>query len=342
MNELLEAKASASTEAIRKIFNSDYVKSNYKDALIQRPGKNRIGNRSGITTSDFIDILTHVFNINATDVTILKPPSKSSKFDAFEFPTDDGVATVILAGKGAEESERQERGVITAINSVPGVKTLVFQNGTKIENVLEAGKVGSVPGYKYQAYADIQLTTKDGTIKISAKGTSAPTLGGGGLSGIDTINIPEMNEFVESFYQKAYNTYAATIKANPDLKGQNLQGNPDFPDFYEKIPESILLPLLKGTEQIGGPIDYYYTGDMDVISKVEGVTITIDGDLLTVEEFVKLKGVFYLRMGKRDGACYFTDSDNELTNITVPKILTSKPNGEGGTQTRLFVVSKVK
>lgn len=345
MTELLEgSKPSATTEAIRKIFDSEYVKDKYPDALIYRPGSNRIGNRKGISSTQFIDILTNVFEIDATAIDPKKPPdSNSSKFDAFEFETGDGVVNIILAGIGAEESERQERGFIKAVNSVPGPKTLIFRNGTKIDDVLEAEKVGSVPGYKYQAYADIQLTTKDGTIKISAKGTSAPTLGGGGLTGIDTVNIPEMNTFVKQFYEKVYDSYAATIAANPTLKNQNLQGNPDFPDFYEEIPINVLAPLLRGIEAIGGPIDYYYTGDMDVTSEVNGNAITINGNLLTVDEFIKLKGKFYLRMGKRNGACYFTDATNDqTTNIKVPKILAIKPNGKGGTQTRLFVVSKVK
>jgi len=345
LTELLEgSKPSATTEAIRKIFDSEYVKDNYKDALIYRPGSNRIGNRTGISSSEFIKILARVFKIKAKAIKPIAPPdSTSSKFNAFRFETDEGVATIILAGIGAEESERQERSFIKAVNSVPGPKTLIFRNGTKINNVLEAEKVGAVPGYKYQAYADIQLTTKDGTIKISAKGTSAPTLGGGGLTGIDTVNIPEMNTFVEQFYKKVYDSYATTVAADPTLKDQNLQGNPAFPDFYEEIPTNVLAPLLRGIEAIGGPIDYYYTGDMDVTSEVNGNTITINGNLLTVDEFIKLKGKFYLRMGKRNGVCYFTDATNDqTTNITVPKILAIKPNGKGGTQTRLFVVSKVK
>lgn len=330
--------ANATTKAIRQIFASDYLTTNYPNKLKQRKDSPRISNMGDVSTSDFINIIKNTVK-GVKDVKILPPnqsPNPSSKFNAFEFESADGKALIVLAGKGAEQSERQERALIQAINT-KGVTKVKFNNRT-ITGIQSAEKIGRVKGYSHEPYADILLKTDDGDVRISAKAFRAPSFGGGGLSGMDELNIPDFNDFVEKSYEEAYDNYKAIIEANEGLEEQNLQGDSRFKDYYTPIDSNVLVELLTGNEKIGGPVDYYYTGDMDVEATVEGDTAIIKGGLYTVDEFIKSKGTFSLRIGKREGSCYFTDDYNNLNNITTRKLFTKQPNGKGGTQSRAFVV----
>jgi hypothetical protein len=328
--------ASATTKAKQKLLSSDYGS---KFIPLTTPG--RVGNKEGISETDFIQIIKDVFKVEKVDtVASGTAPNPSSKYTAFVFPFEGKEAMLILAGKGKESSERQERGVIEAINSIEGIKTLVFNN-TKIEGVKSARKIGKVEGYKAQAYADIELETTKGIKKISAKGFQSPSLGGAGLSGFDILNNPTVNSFIEGVYKEAIAEYTQVLNSNPDLKGKDLQGNKLFRDIYRQMPKEVEIPILRGTEKMGGPIDYFYVGNMDVDFKVEGSEITFNGNLFTVEEFVQQGTPFFVRLLRREGPCYFTTEKNtKLQNIDVPKVFSIKPNGEGQTQSRLFVTNR--
>jgi hypothetical protein len=334
---LREARsASATTKAKQELLSSEYGS---KFIPLTTPG--RIGNKENISEKEFIEIIKDVFKIDRVE-TISKDtsPNPSSKYPAFIFPFEGKEAMLILAGKGRESSERQERGVIEAINSVSGEKTLLFNN-TKITGVKSARKIGKVEGYKAQAYADIELDTTTGIKKISAKGLQTPSLGGAGLSGLDTLNNPIVNSFIEQFYGEVINQYKDIISVNPELKGKDLQGDKLFKDIYKQIPKEVEVPILKGTKEMGGPIDYFYVGNMDVDFVVEGSTILFDGDLFTVEEFAERGTPFFVRLLRREGPCYFTTEINpKLNNITVPKVFSIKPNGKGQTQSRIFLTNR--
>ena len=334
---LREARSASATSKAKQ----QLLSSKYKDKFIPLTTPGRIGNKENISETDFIEIIKDVFGVNKVD-TVAKnvAPNPSSKYTAFVFPFEGKEAMLILAGKGKESSERQERGVIETINSVAGIKTLLFNNVT-IEGVKSAKKIGKVEGYKAQAYADIELDTTTGIKKISAKGLQSPSLGGAGLSGLDTLNNSTVNKFIEQFYQEAVQNYNGIINANPELKNQDLQGNKLFKDLYKQVPEEVEVAILKGTKEMGGPIDYFYVGNMDVDFAVEGSTIAFDGDLFTVEEFASQGTPFYIRLLRREGPCYFTTEKNtKLQNIDVPKIFSIKPNGQGQTQSRIFLTNR--
>ena len=130
----------------------------------------------------------------------------------------DMVKSAEFGGKGAkaQTSERQERGLIDHINSVPGVKTIISQNGSKIENIVAAEKVEKTIKNGPEPYSDVKLILPNKELFVSAKGQSAPTLGSGGLIGIKELtknnNNPEILNFVASFYKKAYEYYKKISK----------------------------------------------------------------------------------------------------------------------------------
>ena len=230
-------------------------------------------------------------------------------------------------GSKASTSERQERGLIELINSVSGIKNLIGDNGVKINNIIEAYKVPN-PG-KYEAYADVGLKIKDDKdYLLSAKGTSTPSIAGGGLDGITKIN-EEVSNFVKKFYEDAYQYYKNIFDKNENIDyNTNLYKTDYFKDVNRLVPENIILNILKGTEEMGGPVDGYYMGPMDVKSTVEDNNIKINGDIINVEDFAKKYKQIYMFIKKRDGDYYFTDDTQTINGITMPLIFTNKPGGK--------------
>jgi len=250
-------------------------------------------------------------------------------------------------GSKAQTTERQERSLVDLINSVEGTKTIVSKDGHKIENVASADKYEGRASSGVEPYSDVILNLTDGTqLLVSAKGPSAPTLGSGGISGIKTFTKeganPEILNFVKDFYEKAYQYYKDIVKKE-GLEGENLYKNKLVPDISVKVPENILKTLLVGTPEMGGPVSYYYIGDMDVTGSVEGQTIKIEnGSFIPVDEFIAEKGDhLYAHIRKRDGDLYFTDAKQNLNGTEIPSIFVKTPGGTG-IQSRFGMVDKIR
>ena len=86
-------------------------------------------------------------------------------------------------------AERQERGLIDAINTGYGLNkgkpfTIIGPSGDKIANCIKAQKYEGRSAAGTEPYTDVIITTKNGLINVSNKGTSAPSIAGGGLKGL--------------------------------------------------------------------------------------------------------------------------------------------------------------
>jgi hypothetical protein len=263
---------------------------------------------------------------------------------------NDIIKSAEFGGKGAKSqtSERQERGLIEFINSIPGVKTIVSRDGSKIENVIAAEKVEKLKG-KPEPYSDIKLILPNQEFFVSAKGSSAPTLGSGGILGIKELtknnNNPEILNFVSNFYKKAYEYYKKNIEIH-NLQGQNLYKNKLIPDVSIKVPQEIVKQLLQGTKEMGGPISYYYIGDMNVQLKEQENKNTIEianGSFVPIDKFIEEKAnKLYAHIRKRDGDLYFTDAVSDLNGKHIPAIFTKRKNGQGGAQSRFGMIDKIR
>jgi len=255
-----------------------------------------------------------------------------------------------LGGSGGTKektTERQERSLIDTINSVDGVKTIVSQDGSKIEGVVKAEKVTEPTILKKEGYSDIRLILNDGSkLLVSAKGLSAPTLGSGGISGIKVLTQnganPEILDFVDDFYNKAY-AYYKDIVDREGLEGKNLYKNSLVPDVSIKVPEEIITTMLRGTPEMGGPVSYYYIGGMDVEKDINGQTITLkNGSFIPLDTFIKDKAdKLYAHIRKRDGDMYFSRNTQTVNNRAIPAIFTKKPGG-GGVQSRFGIIDKIR
>jgi hypothetical protein len=112
-----------------------------------------------------------------------------------------------------ESAERQETGVIDAIHRsvrTNGNKpiTVVGANGKTIKNVVEAKKHSGRTVSGSEPYTDVIISTTSKKYNVSNKGESAPSLAGGGLSGIETILPGLVKKFlvegVKQYTKKKY------------------------------------------------------------------------------------------------------------------------------------------
>lgn len=278
--------------------------------------------------------------------TFFKTPSgKEIGFSAITKTKDLGGT----GGSKADTTERQERSLVDLINSVKGPKTIISQNGNKITNVVKAGKFEGQAQTGTEPYSDVILYLEDGTeLLISAKGLVSPTLGSGGITGIKALTKdggdPKLLQFIKNFYDKAYQYYKGIIEKEK-LEGQNLYKNKSFPDVSIKIPENFISTLVRGTKAMGGPVDYYYIGGMDVEGTSEGNTIKIkNGNFIPIEDFIAQKGdKLYAHIRKRDGDFYFTDKTQNLNGIEIPVIFIKDAEGKGrGVQSRFGMIDKIR
>ena len=229
-------------------------------------------------------------------------------------------------GSKAQTSERQERGLIDAINSIKGIKILVGANGYKISNIIRAEKQPDPP--RAEAYADIRLIRKDeNPYLLSAKGIATPSIAGGGLGGVTQISN-DLGNFVKEFYEDAYAYYKKIFDDNPDITfNTNLYLTPTFKDVNREVPTNLIDDMLRGNEAMGGPVDGYYIGPMDINYKTQGNSIITNGDLIPLDEFAKKYEKIFMHIKKRSGDYYFTDALQTVNGITMPLIFTNKPGG---------------
>lgn len=244
-------------------------------------------------------------------------------------------------GSKAETSERQERALIEAINNAveeKGTITLVGKDGHKIENIVKADKVPD-PSIG-EAYADIVLDIRGGgKYMLSAKGTQTPSMAGGGLKGITTIS-PELKDFVVNFYKDAYDYYKKIFDKTTEVDYEtNLYKTAYFKDVNREIPQDIVLDMLRGNEAMGGPVDGYYIGPMEVQSELKDNELHVNANLVPIEEFMNKYPKLYAHIKKRSGDYYFTDANQTVktSGAVLPAIFINKP--DGGTAKSRFGVN---
>lgn len=226
--------------------------------------------------------------------------------------------------------ERQERGVITAINA--GVKAnkgnpvTVVAGKTRITGVLKAAKFTGRQTSGSEPYTDVVLELyhpKGKKKNLSLKGESAPSLAGGGLKGLE-LAVPGLARR----FLMAVHVHAVRV-----LK---LNAGDEIPDIYGKITESDKLIVVVGNISMGGPIDFMYIGPM-----------TVTGPYDKKINQVKLNGVFtestlyakshtlYFRLRKRREDQRFDPVAKDKNGV--PKIYGVSPS-RGDSAGRIVVV----
>ncbi len=228
---------------------------------------------------------------------------------------------LVEAGK---KFERQEQAFINIIKnaSADGPIAVKFKNKT-LYNITGAEKYTKPTDAGKEPITDVILNSSKGDINISMKGPSSPSLAGGGLTGLKTID-PNL---VDNFINKAYK----------ELISKGLKTGDPLPDIYFKIPDDIAINIIKGNESSGGPIDFIYIGPMDVQSSLDENTLTIENtNLLTPEEISKKN--LYLRLRKRREDQRFDATPPQSGKL--PKLITKSPS-KGDSNFRIVITDSV-
>ena len=226
--------------------------------------------------------------------------------------------------EAGEKFERQEQAFINAVKnaSVNGPIAIKFKNRT-LYNITGAGKYSKTTKAGKEPITDVILNSSKGNINVSMKGSSSPSLAGGGLTGLKTISPDLVNNFINSAYTK--------------LISKGLKTGDTLPDVYSKIPDDIATAIISGNEASGGPIDFIYIGPMDVLSSLDDNTLTIeDTNLLTPEEVSKKN--LYLRLRKRREDQKFDATPPQPGKL--PKLITKSPS-KGDSNFRIVITDSV-
>ena len=235
------------------------------------------------------------------------------------------MEAVADAAAKAAVSERQEWAMLNAINTHASSEiptTLVAGTG-KIAGVIGANKMEGCNKFGCEMYTDVVILTEKGEVKVSCKGSSAPSIAGGGLLGAKAL-IPDI---VPNFLEAAERWYLENGFKEGDL----------IPDIYGQLNDKDKMLAVIGTEEIGGPIDYMYVGPMDVKSNFVDGVLTISGDLVPAQEYATTHDI-YFRVRKRRHDQPFVPGVKDKSGF--PLLLGRSPS-KGDRGRRIVFVNKV-
>lgn len=194
-------------------------------------------------------------------------------------------------------SEEQEHGLVEIINKYS--KTGIYIPEMKITAMSARGNEGSNEMGK-EKYIDIFITDSNGKDHgISMKGSVSMTVGGGGTAGLYSIS--------EKMTISVYDTIEDFIVNGMGLKDENVVSHIDVPDMYIPVPDDMIIPIMRGSKAMGGPIDWMYVGPKSIthtIDTIDGVaSLNLNGGKFsTVEAFKeeKINEAFYFRGRQRN------------------------------------------
>jgi len=236
---------------------------------------------------------------------------------------------------GGMGTERQETGLINIINELAlandkmVIKTLgnlKIKSAEKNEGLSSIGK---------EPYIDIMIHTRDKkTLGISAKGTQAPSLAGGGIGGLKVV-VPDL-------LPKLYATITNHMQKTMKLKQKEKVTFATVPDIFVEIPDKYVRPILEGIPKMGGPITHMYIGPMEVTGELRNDTLTLNGSFFSIEEYMRKIPKFFFKMRKRDirfeRSGFMSIEYNEKTGDGFPKLFKGATNGKN--LSRLVIVDE--
>lgn len=231
-----------------------------------------------------------------------------------------------------ERSERQENGIVReigkAVRANKNNPITVVAGKTKIPGIIKAYKYTGRQQGGSEPYIDVVFETYNGAkLGLSCKGPSAPSLAGGGLSGLE-LAVPGI---AKKFMNAAYNHLKNKLKLQPGDK---------VPDVYGKIGPSDKIKIVVGNAKMGGPIDYMFVGLMDVsvVYKAENNELIFKSTEITpAKEYAKSHNLYFRLRARREDQRF--DPTAKHSNGT-PKIYGKSPS-RGDSAGRIVVQDKV-
>lgn len=230
-----------------------------------------------------------------------------------------------MAGQSAE---RQETGFIDAVNSAVAKKgTITIVAGSvRINNVVRAAKYTGRQLTGSEPYTDVQIFVKNKTkpINVSMKGTSAPSLAGGGLKGLE-LAVPGL---AKKFMRKVLEHLKQKV---------GLRAGEKVPDVYGRISDADKKTIVVGNEAMGGPIDYMYVGPMDVTSQLSSTNLVLNGAMTSAVDFAKSHDLYFRLRARREDQTF---DPTAVDGQGAPKIYGRSPS-RGDSAGRIVVTDSV-
>lgn len=154
-------------------------------------------------------------------------------------------------------------------------------------HITHAEKVEGVSLLGNEPYIDILLHTTDKRkIGVSCKGTCCPSLAGGGLKGLKSID-PNL---VDRLFGSIEDVYSGL-----GFKQSFEFFHIDIPDLFFQIPKDSVKRILSGTEEMGGPIDYMYIGPMEIEHSLIDNVLYLNGKFKSIDEYAEKELFFRIR-----------------------------------------------
>jgi hypothetical protein len=205
--------------------------------------------------------------------------------------------------------------------------TTVVAGKTKIPGVVKAYKFTGRQEGGSEPYIDVVFELHDGKqVGLSCKGKSAPSLAGGGLSGLE-LAVPGI--------AKKFMTSAFTHLS----KKLNLQPGDKVPDVYGKIGNADKVKIVVGNKKMGGPIDYMFVGTMDVKAKYDQAKNELtfgDTEITPAKKYAEEHELYFrLRARREDQRFDPTSKDKDGS----PKIYGKSPS-RGDSAGRIVIQDK--
>jgi len=231
-----------------------------------------------------------------------------------------------MAGASAE---RQERGVVDAINNAvrqnKRVPVDINASGTVLKGIASAKKYNGRQASGSEPYTDVIFVPKNAKeINLSLKGEESPSLAGGGLRALETILPGIANRFMTAVLKK--------------LLAMGVKEGDKVPDVYGAISDVNKKKIVVGTSAMGGPIDYMYIGPMDVKSQYDPKTNTLylNGALTEAVKYAKSHKLFFRLRARREDQTFAPNAVQAGT----PKIYGKSPS-KGDSAGRIVITDKV-
>lgn len=230
-----------------------------------------------------------------------------------------------------EAAERQENGIVKAVSdAVKANKNnpiTVVAGKTKIPGVVKAYKFTGRQEGGSEPYIDVVFEMHNGKqVGLSCKGKSAPSLAGGGLSGLE-LAVPGI---AKKFMTSAFNHLSKKLKLQPGDK---------VPDVYGKIGSADKVKIVVGNKKMGGPIDYMFVGTMDVKAKYDQTKNELtfgDTEITPAKKYAEEHELYFrLRARREDQRFDPTSKDKDGS----PKIYGKSPS-RGDSAGRIVVQDK--
>jgi len=219
---------------------------------------------------------------------------------------DEPPVVVAINKRSKQNLERQEISFIKIVNEAIAnseQKKINLKAGNIILNdVVLVQKVKEKSSLGTESYSDIRIKTADEKqVLLSMKGEHTPSIGGGGIRGLNTIVKPLLKQFLENCKEYIKN-YIAEKYPNLENIEQKTVKELDIPQIFGLIPKDKYNEILAGNIKMGGPVDYIYVGPMEVEKKnQEENIIELNGSLYSIEEFSVSSTQLYFRCRYRRG-----------------------------------------